>query len=89
MSRKVVFDSNGWEDYSGWLARDRRLLGKVNRLIEDIRRNGNAEGIGKPEPLRHNLAGLWSRRITDEHRLIYVADDDTVTIVACRHHYDD
>lgn len=67
----------------------RKLLSRVNRLIEDIRRNGNAEGIGKPEPLRHNLAGLWSRRITDEHRLIYVADNDTVTTVACRHHYDE
>jgi toxin YoeB len=85
----VVFAPNGWEDYSGWLTRDRKMLGKVNRLIEDIRRNGNAEGVGKPEPLRHHLAGLWSRRITDEHRLIYVVDDNHVTIIACRHHYDD
>ncbi|MFJ4650161.1 Txe/YoeB family addiction module toxin [Nocardia sp. NPDC088792] len=89
MSRKVLFDTNGWEDYLWWQTEDRATLKKVDRLIEDIRRNGNAEGIGKPEPLRQNLSGWWSRRITQEHRIVYLADDETVTIIACRYHYDD
>ncbi|WP_280266126.1 Txe/YoeB family addiction module toxin [Nocardia wallacei] len=89
MSRKVLLDSNGWADYTHWQAEDRTVLRKINKLIEDIRRNGNAEGIGKPEPLRQNLSGWWSRRITQEHRLVYCADDDVVTIIACRFHYDD
>ncbi|MGW5436586.1 Txe/YoeB family addiction module toxin [Nocardia asteroides] len=89
MSRKVLFDANGWEDYVSWQSDDRATLKKVNRLIEDVRRNGNAEGIGKPEPLRQNLSGWWSRRITKEHRLVYRADDDVVVIIACRFHYDD
>ncbi|MFI1463114.1 Txe/YoeB family addiction module toxin [Nocardia carnea] len=88
MSRKVLFDDHGWEDYLSWQTEDRAVLKKVNRLIEDIRRNGNGEGIGKPEPLRQNLSGWWSRRITKEHRIVYHADDDTVTVIACRYHYD-
>lgn len=89
MSRKVLFDANGWEDHVSWQSDDRATLKKVDRLIEDVRRNGNAEGIGKPEPLRQNLSGWWSRRITKEHRLVYRADDDVVVIIACRFHYDD
>ncbi|MCP2277521.1 toxin-antitoxin system, toxin component, Txe/YoeB family [Nocardia amikacinitolerans] len=58
-------------------------------MIEDIRRNGNADGIGKPEPLRQNLSGWWSRRVTKEHHLVYRADDDVVVVIACRYHYDD
>ncbi|RJO69346.1 Txe/YoeB family addiction module toxin [Nocardia panacis] len=85
---KVRFDPNGWEDYLHWQREDRKLLRRINLLIEDIRRNGNADGIGKPEPLRANLSGWWSRRIDSGHRLVYRADDDTVTIVACRGHYD-
>jgi toxin YoeB len=74
---------------------DRTILKRVNRLIDDIARGDPFEGIGKPEPLRHNLAGAWSRRITDEHRLVYVVDDDLraddtaiVTILTCRYHYE-
>ncbi|MEV0250284.1 Txe/YoeB family addiction module toxin [Nocardia sp. NPDC050712] len=88
MTRKVVFISTGWADYKSWLADDRRMVGKINRLIDDIVRNGNAEGIGKPEPLRANLSGFWSRRIDQEHRLVYVANDDDVSIIACRGHYE-
>ncbi|MBF6172004.1 Txe/YoeB family addiction module toxin [Nocardia blacklockiae] len=89
MSRKVLFSSNGWADYLYWQAEDRAVLRKLNRIIEDIRRNGNADGIGKPEPLRQNLSGLWSRRITKEHRIVYHADESVLTIIACRFHYDD
>ncbi|QIS08452.1 Txe/YoeB family addiction module toxin [Nocardia arthritidis] len=89
MSRKIAFDPSAWEDYRHWQVVDRAILKKVNRLIEDICRNGNAEGIGKPEALRNNLSGWWSRRITEEHRLVYRCSDDTVHIVSCRYHYDD
>lgn len=88
MSRKVLFEANGWNDYLHWQSEDRSTLRKINKLIEDIRRGGNADGIGKPEPLRENLAGWWSRRITKEHRLVYHADEDTVVIISCRFHYD-
>ena len=75
-----------WEDYQWFLANDRRTLRRINTLIEDIKRNGY-DGIGKPEPLRHNLSGLWSRRITGEHRIVYKIDEDTAVIFACRYHY--
>ena len=85
---KIQFTERGWTDYLFWQADDRRLLKRINLLIDDIRRNGN-EGIGKPEPLRHELAGAWSRRIDQEHRLVYVLDEkaDTVYVIACRYHY--
>ncbi|MCM6772873.1 Txe/YoeB family addiction module toxin [Nocardia sp. CDC159] len=69
-------------------AQDRAMLRKLNRLIEDIRRHGNAEGIGKPEPLRQNLSGWWSRRIDHEHRIVYRADDSSVIAIACGGHYE-
>ncbi|KZM73582.1 Txe/YoeB family addiction module toxin [Nocardia terpenica] len=88
MSRKLTFTDTGWTDYLSW-QQDRPTLKKLNRLIDDIRRNGNAEGIGKPEPLRQNLTGWWSRRIDHEHRIVYRADDNSVIIIACRGHYGD
>jgi len=84
---KITFVETGWSDYLHWQATDRQILKRVNRLIEDITRGDPFEGIGKPEPLRHNLAGAWSRRITDEHRLVYLVDDGSVVIVAARYHY--
>ena len=83
---KVTFSDDGWEDYLYWQAEDRKLLKRINQLIEDISRNGN-EGIGKPEPLRHEWAGWWSRRITQEHRLVYRVADDSIEIAVCRFHY--
>lgn len=83
---KLVWDENAWQDYLWWQAQDRRVLKRINALIHDIGRNGN-EGIGKPEPLRHDFAGFWSRRITDEHRLVYKALADEIRIAACRYHY--
>ena len=73
---KLVWDESAWADYVWWQAQDRKVLKRINQLIADIQRNGN-EGIGKPEPLKHGFQGYWSRRITDEHRLVYkIADDE-------------
>jgi toxin YoeB len=83
---KVVFSSRGWDDYLWWQRQDRKLLKRINQLIQDVMRNGN-EGIGKPEPLKHGFQGYWSRRINDEHRLVYKVVDDEVRIAACRYHY--
>jgi len=84
---KIVFSSRGWDDYLWWQRQDRKLLKRTNQLIQDVMRNGN-EGIGKPEPLKHGFQGYWSRRINDEHRLVYKVVDDEVRIAACRYHYE-
>ena len=81
-----VFSPIGWTHYQHWVREDRKIVKKINALLEDIERNGN-EGTGKPEPLKNELSGFWSRRITEEHRLIYSSDDDNIFIVACRGHY--
>lgn len=83
---KITFSAVGWEDYVYWQVEDRKILKRINQLIEDISRNGN-EGIGKPEHLRHEWAGWWSRRITQEHRLVYRVAGDSVEIAVCRFHY--
>ncbi|WP_203335459.1 Txe/YoeB family addiction module toxin [Nocardioides limicola] len=83
---KVVFSARGWDDYLWWQQQDRKLLKRINQLVRDVMRNGN-EGIGKPEPLKHGFQGYWSRRINDEHRLVYKVVDDEVRIAACRYHY--
>lgn len=82
----LVWDEAAWEDYLPWQTEDRRTLKRINRLIKDITRNGNT-GIGKPEALKHGLSGYWSRRITDEHRLVYTIGGDEIRIAACRYHY--
>ena len=82
-----VFSDLAWEEYLYWQLNDRKLLKKINDLLKDIERNGN-EGLGKPEPLRHELEGLWSRRISPEHRLIYRFDEDNIYILKCKTHYD-
>lgn len=84
---RIVFSARGWDDYLWWHRQDRTLLKRINRLIEDVARHGN-EGIGKPEPLKHGFQGYWSRRINDEHRLVYKFLDDEVRIAACRYHYE-
>lgn len=87
---KIAFSPQGWADYQHWLAADPRALAKINRLIEDIRRSP-FKGLGKPEPLKGDRAGWWSRRISEEHRLVYrivgVAPDQAVEVVQCRFHY--
>ena len=75
-----------WEQYEELQEKDNRLIKKINTLIKDIKRNGN-EGIGKPEPLQHELSGYWSRRIDDKNRLVYKVSDNQITIVACANHY--
>lgn len=81
-----IFSDNGWHDYIYWQTEDKKTLKKINSLIDDICRNGNA-GIGKPEALTGNLSGYWSRRINDKDRLVYKIDNDNVHIIGCRFHY--
>jgi toxin YoeB len=83
---RVVFDPLAWEDYLHWQANDRKLLAKLNRLIKECRRTPFG-GTGKPEPLRGDLAGFWSRRIDGEHRLVYRVDGEDLLIAQCRYHY--
>lgn len=83
---RLVFTPNGWADYTHWLSADRAKLKRINRLIDDALRDPT-EGIGKPEPLKHVLAGTWSRRIDSEHRLVYLTDHDDLVILAARFHY--
>ncbi len=83
----LVFTQRAWDDYLYWQGCDRNRLRRVNRLIKEIIRSPY-EGIGRPEPLRHELAGLWSRRIDREHRLLYLVRDGAVHIVQARYHYD-
>lgn len=82
----LVWSTAGWEDYLWWQKQDRKVLKRIYTLIADVIRNGN-EGIGKPEPLKHDFSGFWSRRITDEHRLVYKVTETQVQIVSCRYHY--
>ncbi len=84
---RLVFTPNGWSDYTYWLAADRQTLKRINRLIDDALRDP-VSGIGKPEPLRHMLSGAWSRRITQEHRLVYLVDGDDLIILQARFHYE-
>ncbi|MGI8411334.1 MAG: Txe/YoeB family addiction module toxin [Solirubrobacteraceae bacterium] len=83
---RLVFTPNGWEDYIYWQSADRATLRRINRLIDDALRDPSA-GIGKPEPLRHVLAGCWSRRISEEHRLVYRPDGEDLVILQARYHY--
>ena len=83
---RLLWEEEAWEDYLWWQAHDKKILKRINNLIKDIARNGN-EGIGKPEPLKFELAGFWSRRITEEHRLIYRIKGATIEIAGCRYHY--
>lgn len=83
---KLTFTTEAWEDYLYWQKIDKKIVQKINELIKDINRSP-FEGIGKPEPLKHELAGYWSRRINAEHRLVYEIFEDNIIIAACRYHY--
>jgi len=83
---KLIFSEHAWEDYLYWQQTDRKILKRINQLIQAIQRTPH-DGIGKPEPLRHALAGYWSRRIDHEHRLVYRVTEDAVWIVQARYHY--
>lgn len=82
----LVFEDQGWEDYTSWLQIDRKMLARINKLIADIQRDPFT-GIGKPEPLNYHLPGAWSRRIDDEHRLVYLVTEAEIIILAARYHY--
>lgn len=82
-----IFSDQAWEDYLYWIEHDRKVLRKINDLLRDIERNGHT-GLGKPEPLRHDLEGFWSRRITHEHRLVYGIKDNEILVAKCRRHYE-
>lgn len=84
---KFVFVEESWEDYLYWQKTDTKKLKKINELLKDIARNSYT-GIGKPEPLKHKYTGFWSRRIDEEHRLIYRVVEDEIQIAKCRFHYD-
>ncbi|UII27356.1 Txe/YoeB family addiction module toxin [Fulvivirga maritima] len=83
----VIFSHNAWEDYTSWLKEDRKILKKINDLVKDIKRTP-LEGIGKPEPLKYELSGYWSRRIDREHRLVYQVSGADLIIFSCKYHYD-
>jgi toxin YoeB len=83
---RIVFTESGWDDYLWFQQNDRKLLKRINLLIRDASRSP-FEGLGKPEPLKGDLARHWSRRITDEHRLVYTVKADQLIVVACRFHY--
>ena len=83
-----LFSDIAWEDYTSWIDEDRKIMKKINTLLKDVERNP-FEGLGKPEPLRNELSGYWSRRITEKHRLIYKVYEDKIYIIGCKGHYDD
>ena len=93
MPERLLWTNAAWEDYVWWQGqdqdrdRDRKTLKRINLLIQDAMRHP-FEGIGKPEPLRENLSGFWSRRIDDTHRLVYTVESDALAIIACRYHYE-
>ena len=84
--RKLLWDEEGWEDYLFWQVNDKKILFRINDLIKDTQRNPFT-GIGKPEPLKGNLTGCWSRRINEEHRLVYMVKEDCIYILQCKFHY--
>ncbi len=86
MRRKLAWTDEAWKDYIYWQTQDKKTLKRINMLINDTMRQP-FEGIGKPEPLRENLSGFWSRRIDDTNRLVYAVDDNFITIISCRYHY--
>lgn len=86
MTRTPAFDPNGWDDYLYWQAQDRKTLKRINQLIADVLRDP-FNGIGKPEPLKHILAGAWSRRIDEANHLVYYVTEDHIVILQAREHY--
>jgi len=87
MPDRLLWTAAAWADYVWWRGQDRKTLKRINLLIQDAMRQP-FEGIGKPEPLRENLSGFWSRRIDDTHRWVYTVEGNALAVVACRYHYD-
>ncbi len=82
-----IFTDNGWSDYLYWQSQDKKTLARCNELLRDIDRNGMSKGIGKPESLKGDLSGWWSRRIDDTNRLVYRIDNGNLVVLSCRFHY--
>lgn len=89
LSMRKAFDNDAWEEYLYWQSVDKKILDKINALIKDIERNGALKGLGKPEALKGDLSGMYSRRINDKHRLVYYIKENTLIILACKTHYKD
>ncbi|MBY7669055.1 Txe/YoeB family addiction module toxin [Vibrio anguillarum] len=85
-SRLLSWTDESWDDYLYWQTQDKKTLKRINKIINDAKRSP-FEGIGKPEPLKENLSGFWSRRIDDTNRLVYAVDDNAITVISCRYHY--
>jgi toxin YoeB len=82
----ITWTDESWEEYEEWQNQDKKIVKKINSLIKDIKRDF-FNGIGKPEPLKYELSGCWSRRISDEHRLVYEVNDYSIVIISCKYHY--
>ncbi len=87
MTEILVWTLEAWKDYVYWQGQDKNTLKRINKLIMDTQRNP-FEGIGKPEPLKENLSGFWSRRIDESNRLVYIVENNRLTIISCRYHYE-
>ncbi len=83
---KLIFSENAWEEYLDWQRTDKKILKRIPALLKDTKRNPT-DGLGKPEPLKHALSGYWSRRITDEHRMVYKFTDDAIHLAQFKYHY--
>jgi len=83
---KLVFSDHAWEDYLYWQKNDRKMVERINKLIQEVKRKPFS-GVGKPEALKHALSGFWSRRITDEHRMVYRVETEALMVAQLRHHY--
>lgn len=86
MTKQLSWTDEAWSDYVYWQSQDKKTLKRINKLINDTKRSP-FEGIGKPEPLKENLSGFWSRRIDETNRLVYAVSDSYLTIISCRYHY--
>ncbi len=87
MNKKLAWTDEAWEDYIHWQTQNKKTLKRINKLLDDIRRNDPFKGIGKPEALKENLSEFWSRRIDDTNRLVYAVDEACITVISCRYHY--
>jgi toxin YoeB len=86
MTRLLAWTDDAWADYLYWQGQDKKTLKRINKLITDTKRSP-FEGIGKPEPLKENLSGFWSRRVDESNRLVYAVSDSHITVISCRYHY--
>ncbi len=87
MNKKLAWTDEAWKDCLYWQTQDKKKLKRINKLIEDTKRDDPFKGIGKPEPLKENLSGFWSRRIDDTNRFMYAVDEEVITVISCRYHY--